>query len=67
MEHVITTRENGTALNAFRYEMFAADLEKEAREVKEAEEASCCMMLKNLLKTNLKLTKLNEITNILLF
>ncbi|MES2486323.1 MAG: hypothetical protein V4581_10320 [Bacteroidota bacterium] len=67
MEHVITTGENGNALNAFRYEMFAADFEKEAREVKEAEEASCCLLLKNLLKTNLKLLKLNEITNIMLF
>jgi len=67
MEHVITTGENGNALNAYRYEIFAKDLAKEARRVKEAEEASCCMMLKNLLKTNLKLSKLNEITNVLLF
>jgi hypothetical protein len=67
MEHVITNRENGDALNAFRYEMATADFEKEANEVKEAEEGSCSLLIRNLLKTNLKLLKINEISSIILF
>jgi hypothetical protein len=67
MDHIITTSENSNALNAFRFEMGTADFEKEAKEVNNAEDASCSLLLKNLLKTNLRLSKLNEITNILLF
>lgn len=67
MERIITTTENGDALNAIHYGMAAAEFEKEARQVKEAEETSCGLLLKNLLKTNLKLLKLNDISAILLF
>lgn len=65
MEHAITPEENGSLLNAYNLSM--ADFEKEASEVNKAEEASCSLQLKNMLLTNLKLLKLNEITNILLF
>lgn len=65
MEHVTTPRENGNLDNAFHYNV--ADFQKEAGEVNKAEEASCSLQLKNLLVTNLKLLKLNEITNVLFF
>jgi hypothetical protein len=65
MEHAITPEENGSLINAFHLSM--ADFQQEATEVNKAEEASCSLQLKNLLLTNLKLLKLNEITNVLLF
>jgi hypothetical protein len=65
MEHITTPGENGKLTNAIHYSM--ADLQKEAEEVLKAEETSCSLQLKNMLLTNLKLLKLNEFTNMLLF
>jgi hypothetical protein len=65
MEHVITPGENGSLQNA--YNLSIADFQKEANEVEKTEAASCSLQLHNLLVTNLKLLKLNEITNLLLF
>jgi hypothetical protein len=67
MEHIVSTQENGDALNAIHYDMAAAEFEREAKQVKEAEETSCSLLLKNLLITNLKLLKLNEIGSLLMF
>lgn len=67
MEHIATHQQTSTPIKAVYYEMAAAEFEKEAKQVKEAEETSCSLLLKNLLKTNLKLIKLNEISGILLF
>jgi hypothetical protein len=64
MERTIATPENGNRLKAISYEQAAAEIEKEA---KSTEVLSCSLQLKNLLKTNLKLLKLNEITSMLLF
>ncbi|TRW24381.1 hypothetical protein FMM05_11150 [Flavobacterium zepuense] len=67
MEHIASTQENGSAINAIHYQMAAAEFEKEANEVKADEETSCSLLLKNLLMTNLKLLKLNEIGSLLMF
>jgi len=67
MQHIATTQENGDAINAIHYNMAAAEFENEAREVKDAEETSCSLLLKNLLLTNVKLLRLNEIGSLLMF
>lgn len=64
MDYLINKAENGAALNAVSYEKAAAELETET---KQTEELSCSLQLKNLLMTNLKLLKLNDISSILLF
>ena len=64
MDFTINTPEKGDPLNAILYTEAAAEFEKET---KQAEELSCSLQLKNLLITNLRLLKLNEITTILLF
>lgn len=64
MERIITTNGKGQDARAISYGMAAAEFEKN---VKEVEEVSCSLQLKNLLKTNLKLLKLNEISSILMF
>lgn len=64
MERIITSGQKGSDAGAISYQMAAADQEKNTKQV---EEISCSLQLKNLLKTNLKLLKLNEISSILLF
>jgi hypothetical protein len=65
MERIIT-HQAGTinAVNTASYEKAAAEFEKEAQKV---DDLSCNQLIKNLLKTNLKLLKLNEISTMLLF
>ncbi|WP_294822037.1 hypothetical protein [uncultured Flavobacterium sp.] len=63
MEHTILHDSSLNAHNSLSYEEAAAEFEKEARE----EDLSCSLLLKNLLKTNLRLTKLNEISMVLFF
>ncbi len=63
MERTITQDNSLNALNAVSYENAAAEFEKEAQ----TEELSCSLLLKNLLLTNLRLLKLNEISSVLLF
>lgn len=65
MQSSITTQQSKQADNALSYEVAAADILKESKEVNQ--ESSCSLQLKNLLKTNLKLLKLNEIKSLLLF
>ena len=65
MQSSITTQQSKQAESALSYEVAAADILKESKEVNE--ESSCSLQLKNLLKTNLKLLKLNEIKSLLLF
>jgi hypothetical protein len=63
MERVLQQPEsvrNTAAIASF--DKAAAEYEQE---VKKAEEVSCNQLLKNLLKTNLKLLKMNEISFIL--
>ena len=55
------------AVNAASFEKAAAEFAQEAKEVQKIEELSCNQLIKNLLKTNLKLLKLNEISTVLLF
>ena len=65
MERIITNQPGSiNAVNTVSYEKAAAEFEKESQRT---EELSCNQQLKNLLKTNLKLLKLNEISAILLF
>jgi hypothetical protein len=64
MEYLVNKQKEGTAVNAVSYEKAAAELENET---KQTEELSCSLQLKNLLMTNLKLLKLNDISAILLF
>ena len=63
MERTITQDKRLNALNAVSYESAVAEFEKEAQ----TEELSCSLLLKNLLLTNLRLLKLNEISTVLLF
>jgi hypothetical protein len=63
MERFTTNRESNNAVNAVQFEQAAAEFEQEAK----AEVLSCNQLLKNLLKTNLKLLKLNELGTMLLF
>jgi len=65
MQSSITTQQSKPAENALSYEVAAADILKENKEL--PDEQSCSLQLKNLLKTNLKLLKLNEIKSLLLF
>ncbi|MFP9098595.1 hypothetical protein ACLI09_06030 [Flavobacterium sp. RHBU_24] len=64
MERIMNTniRKNDSATISFM--VAAAEIDKS---VKGAEEVSCSLQLKNLLKTNVKLLKLNEISSIILF
>ena len=64
MEYSVNKTEKGGMINALSYEKAAAEFENET---KQTEELSCSLQLKNLLMTNLKLLKLNEISAILLF
>jgi hypothetical protein len=64
MERIITTHRTGNDAAAISFEQASAEFEKDVREV---EAVSCKQQLKNLLKTNLKLLKLNDIGSILLF
>lgn len=64
MDYLINKPKEGVALNAVTYEKAAAAIENES---KQTEELSCSLQLKNLLITNLKLLKLNDISAILLF
>ena len=62
MERIIT--KGAEALNAVSYEKTAQAMEQVSDRV---EELSCNQLIKNLLRTNLKLQKLNEISTVLLF
>jgi hypothetical protein len=64
MEYSFNNQKRDEALNAMSYNTAAAEIEKEA---KQTDELSCSLQLKNLLMTNLKLLKLNDISAILLF
>ncbi|WP_297332509.1 hypothetical protein [Flavobacterium sp.] len=64
MERLVNHESSANAVNAVLYERAAAQLEKETEK---PEVLSCNQLVKNLLKTNLKLLKLNEISSILLF
>jgi len=64
MEYSVNKTEKGEMINALSYEKAAAEIENETRQT---EELSCSLLLKNLLMTNLKLLKFNEISAILLF
>lgn len=63
MEHTFTHDDSLNAHNAASYKDAVAEFEKEVKE----EELSCSLLLRNLLKTNLRLTKLNEISTVLFF
>lgn len=54
-------------MNSVSFEEAKIDFAKEAQEAQLVEELSCNQLLKNLLITNLKLLKLNEISTMLLF
>lgn len=62
MERIITQPAGAETLNVVSYAEAAA-FEQETK----TEELSCNQLLKNLLMTNLKLLKLNEISTVLLF
>jgi len=62
MERIITHDSTLNAHNAASYDEAVVQFEN----VK-PEELSCSLLLKNLLKTNLRLSKLNELTNVILF
>jgi len=64
MEYSFNNQKRDEALNALSYEKAAAEIENET---KQTEEVSCSLQLKNLLITNLKLLKFNDISAILLF
>jgi hypothetical protein len=65
MERIIYNPDSGiNAMKTASFEKAAAEFE---REKEKAEELSCNQLLKNLLITNLKLLKLNEISTMLLF
>ena len=64
MERIITKQDSMNTLKAVSYEKAASKLEQEAQKT---EELSCNQLLKNLLMTNVKLLKLNEIRTMLLF
>lgn len=68
MEHSTTNQLSSIhAVNAASFEKATAEFAQEAGGVQKVEELSCNQLLKNLLKTNLKLLKLNEISTVLLF
>jgi hypothetical protein len=62
MERIIT--KGGETLNAITYEKASQAMEQVPDKV---DELSCNQLIRNLLRTNLKLLKLNEISTILLF
>lgn len=65
MERILLDTNGGfDAAKAVSYEKAAAEFNQEAEN---AEELSCNQLLKNLLKTNLTLRKLNELSSMLLF
>lgn len=64
MDYLINKTEKESALNAVSYNKAAAEIE---HETKQTEVLSCSLQLKNLLMTNLKLLKLNDISAMLLF
>lgn len=63
MERIITQTAGAEIANVVSYGEAAAF----EQEVTKTEELSCNQLLKNLLITNLKLLKLNEISSVLLF
>ena len=65
MERIITTNRVGGDTAAISYEMALSETEK--KEVNRVEEASCGLLLKNLIKTNLKLLNMNDIRSIIFF
>lgn len=64
MERITTHSVVTNDLNALPYEKSVAELSAEAQEM---EELSCSLLLKNLLKNNLRLVKLNEMSAIFFF
>ncbi len=65
MERIITKQQGSiNAVNTVSFEKAAAEFE---REVNKVDELSCNQLIKNLLKTNLRLRKLNELSTMLLF
>lgn len=64
MERIITTQSGGVdAMRTVSYEKAA----QQEKEVQKNEVVSCNQLLKNLLKTNLRLLKINDISTFLLF
>jgi hypothetical protein len=63
MERAITQDNSLNALNTVSYGNAVAEFEKESQ----SEELSCSLLIKNLLLTNLRLLKFNEISSVLLF
>lgn len=65
MERIITNQPAGiNAANTVSFERASIEFETEAKRV---EEVSCNQLIKNLLLTNLRLRKLNELSSMLLF
>ena len=64
MEYSFNNQSKNEAKNALSYEKAVAEIENET---KQTEELSCSLQLKNLLMTNLKLLKFNDISALLLF
>ncbi len=65
MERIITNQPGSmNAVNTVSFEKAARDFESETQKV---EEISCNQLIKNLLRTNLRLRKLNELSTMLLF
>ncbi|MFP9113883.1 hypothetical protein ACLI1A_08055 [Flavobacterium sp. RHBU_3] len=62
MERIYNSNRAGVDPAAISYEKAALNAE---RSVKEAEELSCSLQLKNLLLTNLRLLKLNDLRSII--
>jgi hypothetical protein len=65
MERIITTNRTGADPAAISYEKAASEIEK--NDVNEVGEVCCGLLLKNLIKTNLKLINLNDIRSIIFF
>lgn len=65
MERIITTNRAGADPAAISYEKAANEIEK--NNVNEVGEVCCGQLLKNLIKTNLKLLNLNDIRSIIFF
>lgn len=57
MERILPTNRDAADAGAISFEKAVAEYEKEQNEV---EETSCRLQLKNLIKTNIKLLKLND-------
>lgn len=65
MERIITNQPGGmNAANTVSFERAAEEIKNE---VTKLEEVSCNQLIKNLLRTNLRLRKLNELSTMLLF